>query len=173
MNGRKAWFVNVSSNLRSLIWIFLHLFESFETFRVTSACEAKAGVFFAHTDKSKGHAGITAFLIPLNTPGVEIGLREEKLGIRASSTCDIILNNVRLPESSVIGGIGNGFKIAMQQLQLGRIGVASQAIGIGQAAFDLAKQYSMERVVLSERLCDKQLVKVNRLKALIFQFQLL
>lgn len=173
MNGRKAWFVNVSSNLRSLIWIFLHLFESFETFRVTSACEAKAGVFFAHTDKSKGHAGITAFLIPLNAPGVEIGLREEKLGIRASSTCDIILNNVRLPESSVIGGVGNGFKIAMQQLQLGRIGVASQAIGIGQAAFDLAKQYSMERVVLSERLCDKQLVKVNCLKALIFQFQLL
>lgn len=129
--------------------------------RVTSACEAKAGVFFAHTDKSKGHAGITAFLVPLDTPGVEIGPREEKLGIRASSTCDIILNDVHLPETSVIGGIGNGFKIAMRQLQLGRIGVASQAIGIGQGALDLAKQYSMERTVLGERLCDKQLVKVG------------
>lgn len=129
--------------------------------RVTSACEAKAGVFFAHTDKTKGHHGITAFLVPFDAPGVEIGAREEKLGIRATSTCDIILNNVHLPETSVIGGIGNGFKIAMKQLQLGRIGVASQALGIGQAALDLAKQYSMERTVLGERLCDKQLVKVG------------
>lgn len=83
------------------------------------------------------------------------------MGIRATSTCDIILNNVHLPETSVIGGIGNGFKVAMQQLQLGRIGVASQALGIGQAALDLAKQYSIERTVLGERLCDKQLVKVG------------
>lgn len=133
-------------------------------YRVTSACEADVGVFFAYTDKSKGHKGITAFLVPLNTPGLEIGPREEKLGIRASSTCDIFLNNVQIPQSNVIGDIGNGFEIAMRQLQLGRIGVAAQAIGIGQAAFDLAKNYSIERTVLGERLCDKQLVKVSDLK---------
>lgn len=127
---------------------------------VTSACEAEVGVFFAFTDKSKGHKGITAFIVPLNAPGVEIGPREEKLGIRATSTCDIFLNNVKVPETNVIGGLGNGFEIAMRQLQLGRIGVASQAIGIGQAAFDLAKKYSIERTVLGDRLCDKQLVKV-------------
>lgn len=133
-------------------------------FRVTSACEADAGIFFAFTDKNKGHKGITAFIVPLNTPGIEIGPREEKLGIRASSTCDIFLNNVQIPQSNVIGGIGNGFEIAMRQLQLGRIGVSAQAVGIGQAAFDLAKKYSMERTVLGDRLCDKQLVKVRPTK---------
>ena len=128
--------------------------------RVTSGIEAKAGVFFACTDKSKGHKGITAFIVPLDAPGVELGHREEKLGIRASSTCDIILNNVQLPDTNVIGGIGNGFEIAMRQLQLGRIGVAAQALGIGQAAFELAVKYSYQRTVFGERLCNKQLVKV-------------
>lgn len=90
--------------------------------RVTSGAEAKAGVFFTCTDKSKGHKGITAFIVPLDAPGVELGQREEKLGIRASSTCDIILNNVQLPHTNVIGGVGSGFEIAMRQLQLGRIG---------------------------------------------------
>lgn len=89
-----------------------------------------------------------------------MGPREEKLGIRSSSTCDIILNNVQLPHTSIIGEIGRGFEIAMHQLQLGRIGVAAQAIGIGQAAFELAVKYSYQRTVFGERLCDKQLVKV-------------
>lgn len=127
---------------------------------MTSAVEGTAGVFFAHTDKTKGHKGITAFLVPLDTPGVEIGPREDKLGIRASSTCDIILNNVQIPHSNVIGEIGNGFEIAMRQLQIGRIGVAAQAIGIGQAAFELATKYASQRTTFGERLSDKQLVKV-------------
>lgn len=71
---------------------------------------------------------------------------------------------MQIPQSNVIGGVGNGFEIAMRQLQLGRIGVASQAIGVGRAAFDLAKKYSMERTVLGDRLCDKQLVKVRPTK---------
>lgn len=128
--------------------------------RVTSAREAKAGVFFAVTDKTKGHKGITAFLVPLDARGVEISSPNEKMGIRATSTCDITLNNVQLPQTNVIGEIGQGFEIAMRQLQLGRIGVASQAIGIAQAALELTKKYSVERTVLGERLCDKQLVKV-------------
>lgn len=98
--------------------------------------------------------------MPLAAPGVEIGPRENKLGIRATSTCDIFLKDVRIPQTNVVGEIGRGFEIAMRQLQLGRIGVSAQAIGIGQAAFDLAKKYSIERTVLGERLCDKQLVKV-------------
>lgn len=128
--------------------------------RVTSGIEAKAGVFFTCTDRSKGHKGITAFIVPLDAPGVELGQRVEKLGIRASSTCDIILNNVQLPHTNVIGGVGSGFEIAMRQLQLGRIGVAAQALGIGQAAFELAVKYSYQRTVFGERLCNKQLVKV-------------
>lgn len=82
------------------------------------------------------------------------------LGIRAASTCDILLSDVKVPDSNVIGGVGNGFKIAMRQLQLGRIGVAAQALGIGKAALDLALKYSSERTVFGEKLCNKQLVKV-------------
>ncbi|XP_031632268.1 short-chain specific acyl-CoA dehydrogenase, mitochondrial-like [Contarinia nasturtii] len=134
---------------------------------VTSAIEGKAGVFFAYTDKSKGHNGITAFIIPLDTAGVQLGPRNEKLGIRAASTCDICLNDVKVSHSNVIGAIGNGFKIAMEQLQLGRIGVAAQAIGIGQAAFDLAIKYSYDRKVFGEKLCDKQLVKSKLAKMAI------
>lgn len=128
---------------------------------MTSGYEAKAGVFFAVTDKTKNHHGISAFLIPIDAPGVELGKREEKLGIRASSTCDIILNDVKVPKENLIGTPGSGFKIAMQQLQLGRIGVAAQAIGIGRGAFDLAVKYARKRTVLGEKLADKQLVKAK------------
>lgn len=127
---------------------------------MTSGIEGKAGVFFAYTDKTMGHRGITTFIISLDTPGIEKGPQNEKLGIRATSTCDIILKNVKVPEENVIGKVGNGFEIAMRQLQLGRIGVAAQAIGIGQAAFDVALKYSHKRTAFGERLCDKQLVKV-------------
>lgn len=99
-------------------------------------------------------------MVPLDAAGVEIGQREDKLGICATSTCDIILNNVEVPQRNVIGNVGQGFEIAMRQLQLGRIGVAAQAIGIGQAAFELAVKYSRERIVFDEKLCEKQLVKV-------------
>lgn len=105
--------------------------------------------------------GISAFLVPFETCGVEISPAIDKLGIRATSTCDITLRNVKLPKTCVIGGLGNGFEIAMKQLQLGRIGVAAQAIGIGQAAFELAVKYSRDRRVFGGRLCDKQLVKVE------------
>lgn len=81
--------------------------------------EGKAGVFFISTDKSKGHKGITAFLVPLDADGVEVGDPVEKMGIRATSTCDIILKNVEVPSKNIIGNIGQGFEIAMRQLQLG------------------------------------------------------
>lgn len=118
-------------------------------------------MFFAVIDKTKGHKGIAAFLIPLDLPGVELGPKEEKLGIRASSTCDIVLNNVRVPQENLIGQTDMGFEIAMRQLQLGRIGVASQALGIGRAAFELAVKYARSRTVFGGKLSDKQLVKVN------------
>lgn len=128
--------------------------------RVTSGHEAKAGVFFAVLDKSAWHKGIAAFLVPLNADGVEIQAKEEKLGIRATSTCDIALNNVRVPQENLIGNEEMGFEIAMLQLQLGRIGVGSQALGIAQAAFELAVQYARKRTIFGEKLSDKQLVKV-------------
>lgn len=96
----------------------------------------------------------------MNAPGIKLCPREEKLGIRASTTCDIILENVRVPQRNLIGGLGMGFEIAMHQLQLGRIGVATQALGIGQAALELAVKYAHERKIFGERLSEKQLVKV-------------
>lgn len=99
----------------------------------------------------------------MQAPGVRLSPKEQKLGIRATSTSDIILEETRVPRSNVIGKIGDGFKIAMSQMQLGRIGVASQALGIGQAALDLAIQYACERKTFGYPLIEKQLVKVSTL----------
>lgn len=129
--------------------------------RITSAHEATAAVIFARTSKNDAQRGITAFLVDMHASGVQLTAKEEKLGIRATSTSDIILNDVRVPRSNVIGKIGNGFKIAMNQMQLGRIGVAAQALGIGQAALDLATEYACERKTFGYPLIEKQLVKVN------------
>lgn len=127
---------------------------------MTSGKEAEAAVVFATIDKSLGHKGITAFLVPLNIPGVSLTPKIKKLGIRATSTCDIQLKNVRIPESNVIGGIGNGFNIVTSQMQVGRIGVAAQALGIAQAALDLSVQYANGRLQFGESLIKKQLIKV-------------
>lgn len=130
---------------------------------MTSGYEAKAGVFFATIDKNLGHKGIIPFLLSFDTPGVMLGRKEEKLGVRASSTCDIILQDVRVPKQNVIGELGTGFSIAMKQLQLGRIGVASQALGIAQASLDLAVKHACERRIFGQQLIDIQLVKVCKL----------
>lgn len=130
-------------------------------YRVTSGYEAKAGVFFATIDKGLSHKGITAFLIPFDTPGVMLGRKEDKLGIRATSTCDIVLQDVRVPKKNVLGSVGTGFEIAMHQLQLGRIGVAAQALGIGQASLDLAINYGLKRELFGKHLTDLQLIRVS------------
>lgn len=101
-----------------------------------------------------------AFLVPLsNTPGVSLGPNEDKLGIRGSSTCSIILQDCRVPKQNVLGHIGEGFRIAMAQLQLARIGVSSQALGIAQAALDLSVSYATERQLFGKQMVELQLVK--------------
>lgn len=132
--------------------------------RVTSGYEASAGVFFATIDKDLGHKGITAFIIPFDTPGVMLGRKEEKLGIRATSMCDIVLQDVRVPKKYVLGKVGEGFDIAMHQLQIGRIGVAAQATGIAQAALDLAVTYALKRELFGKHLTEFQLIRVRNLK---------
>lgn len=127
---------------------------------VTSAAEAKAGIIFATVDKSLKHKGITAFLVPFDAPGLELGRKESKMGIKASSTCDLILEDVRVSKENVLGVVGDGFKIAMGQLQAARIGVASQALGIAQSALDLAVTYANNRVVFGKPLIEMQMVKV-------------
>lgn len=100
-----------------------------------------------------------------------LGRKEDKLGVRASSTCDIILQDVRVPKENILGEIGQGFSLAMKQLQLGRIGVASQALGIAQASLDLAVKHACDRKIFGQNLIDIQLVKVSLTVIIVWRLQ--
>ena len=112
---------------------------------ITNGHEADAAVVFATTDKGAKHKGISAFLVPMPTPGLSLGKKEDKLGIRASSTCNLIFEGCRIPKDNMLGAPGEGFKIAMSTLDGGRIGIAAQALGIAQAALDASVAYARER----------------------------
>jgi butyryl-CoA dehydrogenase len=112
---------------------------------ITNAHEAHAAIVFATTDKAAKHKGISAFLVEAGTKGFSLGKREDKLGIRASSTSNLIFEGCRIPKDHMLGEPGAGFKIAMGTLDGGRIGIAAQALGIGQAAMDAAVAYAKER----------------------------
>lgn len=112
---------------------------------ITNSWEASATVVFASTDRSRQNKGISAFLVPMPTPGLTLGKKEDKLGIRASSTANLIFEDCRIPKENLLGEPGMGFKIAMQTLDMGRIGIASQALGIAQASLDCAVKYAESR----------------------------
>ena len=112
---------------------------------ITSAMEAEIFVVFANIDPSAGYKGITAFVVEKGTEGFSIGKKEEKLGIRASSTCEVILENVKVPKDAVVGEVGKGYKIAIETLNEGRIGIAAQMLGLAQGALDGAMKYATER----------------------------
>ena len=112
---------------------------------ITNAGYADIYVVIAMTDKSKGNNGISAFIVEKGTPGFSVGKKERKMGIRGSATCDLIFENCRIPKENILGKEGQGFKIAMQTLDGGRIGIASQALGIMQGAIDECVKYVMER----------------------------
>ena len=112
---------------------------------ITNAGYADIYVVIAMTDKSKGNKGISAFIVEKGTPGFSVGKKERKMGIRGSATCDLIFENCRIPKENILGKEGQGFKIAMQTLDGGRIGIASQALGIMQGAIDECVKYVMER----------------------------
>ncbi len=112
---------------------------------ITNAGYAQVYIIFAMTDKSLGIKGITAFIVEEGTPGFSIGKKELKLGIRGSATCELIFENCRIPKGNLLGKIGGGFAIAMKTLDGGRIGIASQALGIAQGAMDETVKYLKER----------------------------
>jgi len=114
-------------------------------FWITSGAEAGLFIVFANVDPSKGYKGITGFLVERDFPGFSIGKREKKLGIRASSTVELILENCRVPAANVLGPVGQGYKIAIETLNEGRIGIGAQMIGIGQGAIDASVRYVKER----------------------------
>lgn len=119
---------------------------------VTSGPVAEYVVLFAVTDPEKGQKGISAFLIDSNQPGFIRGKKEPKLGIRASATSELIFDNYRCPIKNRLGEEGEGFKIAMTVLDAGRIGIASQALGIAEAAYEAARQYAGEREAFGQKI---------------------
>ena len=112
---------------------------------ITNAAEAGLFLLFANADPDAGYRGITAFLIEREFPGFQVGKKEDKLGIRASSTCELILDNCRVPKDNVIGAVGKGYKIAIETLNEGRIAIGSQMIGLARGALDHAVAYARER----------------------------
>lgn len=126
---------------------------------ITNGTSADYYLVQAQTDKSKGYKGITTFIVEKTYLGVELGLKEDKLGIRSSDTCTVGLNNVRVPKENVLGEEGLGFKIAMETLNGGRIGIASQALGIASASLDAAIKYSKERKAFDEPICNLQAIQ--------------
>lgn len=112
---------------------------------ITNAEYAHVYIIFAMTDKSLGNKGISAFIVEKDMPGFSIGKKELKLGIRGSATCELIMENCIVPKENLLGRVGAGFKIAMKTLDGGRIGVASQALGIAQGAMDETIKYTKER----------------------------
>lgn len=112
---------------------------------ITNALYAHVYIVMAMTDKSKGTRGISAFIVERDTQGFTIGKKEKKMGIRGSATCELVFENCRIPKENLLGKLGGGFGIAMKTLDGGRIGIASQALGIAQGAMDETLKYIKER----------------------------
>ena len=112
---------------------------------ITNAAEAGLFIVFANADPAAGYRGITAFLIERDAAGFRLGKKEDKLGIRASSTCELLLDDCFVPAGNLLGELGRGYKIAIETLNEGRIGIAAQMLGLAQGAFDAALAYASER----------------------------
>ncbi|MBE6955869.1 MAG: acyl-CoA dehydrogenase [Ruminococcaceae bacterium] len=123
---------------------------------ITNGTVAETFVIFAMTDPKLGNKGISAFIVEKAFPGFSVGKHEKKMGIRGSSTCDLIFEDCAVPKANLLGKEGEGFKIAMKTLDGGRIGIAAQALGIGEGAVDEAIKYTQERVQFKKRLSQFQ-----------------
>src|SRR5207302_1576630 len=123
---------------------------------ITNAAEAGLFLLFATVNPEAGYKGITAFLIERNTPGFQVGKKEDKLGIRASSTCELILDDCRVPAANIVGELGKGYKIAIETLNEGRIAIGAQMAGLAQGALDHSIAYAKERRQFGKPIADFQ-----------------
>src|SRR5246127_3261276 len=123
---------------------------------ITNGKEAGLFVLFATVDPSAGYKGITAFIIEKEFPGFTVGKKEDKLGIRASSTCELILEDCKVPKENVLGEVGKGYKIAIETLNEGRIGIGAQMLGVARGAWEYAAKYAQERKQFGKSLSDFQ-----------------
>lgn len=125
---------------------------------ITSGQNAGVVIVFAVTDPDAGKRGISAFIVPTDLPGYQVARVEDKLGQHASDTCQIVFDNVRVPVANRLGAEGEGYKIALANLEGGRIGIASQAVGMARAAFEVARDYANERQSFGKALIEHQAV---------------
>lgn len=123
---------------------------------ITNAGEADIFLVFANIDPDKGYKGITGFIVERGTPGFTIGKKEDKLGIRSSSTCELIFENCEIPRENVLGEVGKGYKIAIETLNEGRIGIGAQMLGIAQGAYEAAVEYTKTREQFGKPISSNQ-----------------
>lgn len=128
---------------------------------ITNAKEAGIFIIFATLDPAAGYKGITAFIVEKNFPGFSVGKKEDKLGIRASSTCELILEDCRVPVANVLGEPGKGYKIAIETLNEGRIGIGAQMLGLAQGAWNCAAKYAQERKQFGRPIAEFQAVQFS------------
>ena len=126
---------------------------------ITNGSFADVYIVFAQTNPELKYKGIAAFVVEKNWNGVSFGKLEDKLGIRASATCQVIFDNVKIPKENLLGQIGEGFTIAMSTLDRGRIGIAAQALGIAQASYDLANSYAKSREAFGKKIINFQAIQ--------------
>jgi butyryl-CoA dehydrogenase/short/branched chain acyl-CoA dehydrogenase len=126
---------------------------------ISNANEADLFLVFANAQPEAGYRGITAFLVERGTPGFAVGHKEDKMGIRASSTCELLLDDCRVPAENVVGEFGKGYKIAIETLNEGRIGIAAQMLGLAEGAWALAVKYSKERKQFGKAIAEFQAVQ--------------
>ena len=132
---------------------------------ITNAAEAALFIVFATVDPAAGYRGITAFLVPRDTPGLSVGRKEDKLGIRASSTCELVFDRCRVPAGHVLGDVGKGYKVAIETLNEGRIGIGAQMLGLAQGALDHAVRYTKERTQFGKAIAEFQGVQFQLARA--------
>jgi alkylation response protein AidB-like acyl-CoA dehydrogenase len=123
---------------------------------ITNAAEAGLFIVFANANPEAGYRGITAFLVERDSPGFSVGKKEDKLGIRASSTCELILDECRVPGANVLGEVGKGYRVAIETLNEGRIGIGAQMLGLAQGALDHTLAYVQEREQFGHHVGDFQ-----------------
>tara|TARA_R110002096_G_scaffold44526_8_gene120232 strand:- start:36999 stop:38144 length:1146 start_codon:yes stop_codon:yes gene_type:complete len=126
---------------------------------ITNGPVADVCVLMAMTDKSLGHKGISAFILPMDLPGVSTSPPDDKLGIRGSKSCQIFLENVRLPKTALLGTMGKGFGVAMSTLDGGRIGIAAQALGIARACLEDGLDYALQRKTFGKPIAEHQSIQ--------------
>jgi alkylation response protein AidB-like acyl-CoA dehydrogenase len=134
---------------------------------ITNANEANVFIVFATRDPSAGYRGITAFVVERGFPGFTVGKKEDKLGIRASSTCELLLDDCRVPRANLLGDAGKGYKVAIETLNEGRIGIGAQMIGLARGALDAAIGYVKERKQFGKAIAEFQAVQHQIARAVV------